>query len=281
MIRLTSTVSLNVSILDINDNSPEFLNTDISIQNVNETAPNGTLILTLRSNDRDLDSNGTVSYSITSGNALGLFGIDTVYSGSSYEGQLRVTGTLDYETPPLLYNLRITASDNGPAGYQRSTGTNVVVSIINVNDNRPNFTQTSYVFSVSEVSGPTTSVGIVQASDDDSGTFGIISSYSFSSGTPADVTSNFTISSSSGLISVAAGASLDYERRQNYNFTVIATDNGGLSSEPVNVSIIIINYNDNEPVFNPSSYTESVYENITNGSSVVTVSKCTLLYDND
>ncbi|XP_011407489.2 PREDICTED: protocadherin Fat 4-like [Amphimedon queenslandica] len=271
LIRLTSTVSLNVSVLDINDNSPEFLDTDIAIQNVNETAPNGTLIITLRSTDRDLDSNGTVSYSITSGNSLGLFGIDTVDSGSSYEGRLRVTGTLDYETLPLLYNLKVTASDNGPAGYQRSTSTNVVVSIININDNKPNFTQPSYVFSVSEVSGPSTSVGIVQANDGDSGVFGIIASYSFSSDTPADITSNFTLSSSSGLITVATGASLDYERRQDYNFTIIATDNGGLSSDPVNVSILIINYNDNEPVFNPSSYSESIYENITNGTNVLTV----------
>ena len=266
-------MSLNVSVLDINDNAPEFLNTDIPIQTVNETASNDTLIITLRSTDPDLDSNGTISYSITSGNTLGLFGIDTGYTNGSYEGRLKVTGALDYETLPLLYNLKVTASDNGPPGYQRSTSTNVVISIININDNRPNFTQSSYVFHVSEVSGTGSSVGIVQANDDDSGVFGQISSYSFSPDTPADVTSNFTISSTSGLITIATGATLDYERRQDYNFTVLATDNGGLSSMPVNVSILIINYNDNEPVFNPSSYNKAIYENITNGTNVITVSE--------
>lgn len=270
-IRNTATVSLNVSVLDVNDNSPEFLNTDIPIQMVSENTTNGSVIFTLRSIDPDLDSNGTITYSITSGNSLGLFNVTTVPVNSSYEGRLMVSGNLDYETRPLIYNLRVTASDMGPSGHRRSTGVNVVISIININDNYPDFSQTFYIFYVSEVASSGTSVGIVQATDGDLGVFGQISSYMFADDTSSDITGNFTISSSSGVITLASGSSLDYEQRKDFNFSVVATDNGGLSSS-VPVSVLVVNYNDNQPRFDQSSYNASIYENVTNGTDVITVS---------
>ena len=124
---------------------------------------------------------------------------------------------------------------------------------------------------MSEVASSGTSVGIVQATDGDLGVFGQISSYMFADDTSSDITGNFTISSSSGVITLATGSSLDYEQRKDFNFSVVATDNGGLSSN-VPVSVIVVNYNDNQPRFDQSSYNASIYENVTNGTDVITVS---------
>lgn len=268
--RRTSTVSLNVTILDVNDNSPLFLTTDIPIQNIPENTTNGSLVITLRATDSDLGINGSLNFDIASGNTGNVFSVSTVYDNGAYEGRVYVAGQLDYEITPQLYNLKIRASDMAVSPLTSST--NVIISITNVNDNSPRFLATppNYVFQVSEVAIAGTSIGIVQATDNDLGVFGQISSYSFTSGTPSDVLGNFTISSQSGLITLSAGSSLDHEARQQFSFNVQATDSGNLSSV-ASVVINVLDYNDNQPSFDDSLYNTTISENLPAGANVITV----------
>lgn len=56
---MTSTINVKVTVLDVNDNSPYFLQ-DTYVGNVSETAPNDTLIITVTAEDPDVVGRPTV-----------------------------------------------------------------------------------------------------------------------------------------------------------------------------------------------------------------------------
>lgn len=60
---------------------------------------------------------------------------------------------------------------------------------------------------------------------------------------------------------------------QHYIFVVQAQDTGRPSlSSTVTVYFNVLDLNDNSPLFDPMSYSDELYENVTVGSSVITVS---------
>lgn len=64
-----------------------------------------------------------------------------------------------------------------------------------------------------------------------------------------------------------------YLQVQHYIFVVQAQDTGRPSlSSTVTVYFNVLDLNDNAPLFDPMSYSDELYENITVGSSVITVS---------
>ena len=76
---------------------------------------------------------------------------------------LRNTVLLDRETIPV-HTLIVRATQTVGGGFNTAT---VTVSITDVNDNRPNFNQATYTFSIQENQNIGTSVGTVLASDID------------------------------------------------------------------------------------------------------------------
>ena len=54
---------------------------------------------------------------------------------------------------------------------------------------------------------------------------------------------------------------MDYEKRNSYIFTIVATDGGGKSAS-ANVSVFVTDVNDNKPVFEKYPYTRSLLENL-------------------
>ena len=81
----------------------------------------------------------------------------------------------------------------------------------------------------------------------------------------------FAINHDSGDISVAS--KLDRERLANYRLTIRASDKGNpvsLSSRK-EVSIKILDVNDNAPIFTPSQYSGQIAEDSAVGSRVVQV----------
>jgi protocadherin Fat 4 len=60
---------------------------------------------------------------------------------------------------------------------------------------------------------------------------------------------------------------------QHYIFVVQAQDSGRPSlSSTLTVYFNVVDLNDNAPLFDPMSYSNEVFENVTAGSSIVTVS---------
>lgn len=104
----------------------------------------------------------------------------------------------------------------------------------------------------------------ILASDADSGTNGEIT-YSLEE---EDEDRVFLLNPVTGVFNVTQ--QLDHEAEQYYILTVRAEDGGGQASS-VRVYFNILDVNDNAPTFNSSTFAASVMENISPGSSIVTV----------
>ena len=245
-----STQTVTFMITDINDNAPEFVNPPTMIP-VSEAAMTGYEVTELQANDIDLGENAVISYSLTGA---------TQFTINSTTGVVTLASSLDYEMS-TEHTIKVTASN--PDG-RTSTPHNITILVIDENDNSPVFTMNPYTASVAEQSDPGTQVITVQADDADSGVLGQVR-YSITSGNIQDV---FIIDSINGTIST--NDDIDREMLDTYTLGVTATDVGGRSAQST-VEISITDINDNSPVFDPSSYSMTVYENATVNSTLISV----------
>ena len=115
-------------------------------------------------------SDGTVTYSITSGVTGNEFIID------SSTGQLYVGSQLDFDTAPTSYALIISAEDGAGLSDAATSTVSLTVTLTDENDNVPQFAANMVTFSVAEGVASGTSVGTVAVTDD--GT--VIDLFSFS-----------------------------------------------------------------------------------------------------
>jgi hypothetical protein len=101
------------------------------------------------------------------GNEAGKFTLD------SATGILLLNSTLDYETAPS-YTIIIHAHDTNTAGITRFVPFTVHVTVIDVNDNTPTFSQPQYFLIVNEDSPPGFVVSTLSAVDPDGGVNGLV-----------------------------------------------------------------------------------------------------------
>ena len=141
----SSTMQLIVQITDYNDNTPVFT-TQISPQEVSESASVGDVIVQVEATDADLGTNAEIRYDITAGNSDDLFEID------GETGEIKVKLSLDLESnkPPrsLSYTLTIEASDGGIP--QQASTMDVTISILSENEFTPVFGNSMDSISVQE-----------------------------------------------------------------------------------------------------------------------------------
>lgn len=242
--RLSSTLTVLIIVLDINDNKPDFVSPDRTF--VLEDEPFGYPIITITSIDRDQGSNAEVRYSIVKGNS-GIFSLDP------NSGLLKLHGTLDYERKPT-YILEISATDLGtPPQTSQQT---LTIDLVDVNDNAPQFNQSLFLGNVYENEPVGTPVMNVTAHDPDSGSNGALS-YNIPRG---EVMPRFVIDPKSGLIST--NSTLDREEKDVYILTVSASDNAfPFRVATCTVKITVLDKNDHSPVFNPTRFNLTVMEN--------------------
>uniref|UniRef100_A0A8C1RHW3 Cadherin 2 n=1 Tax=Cyprinus carpio TaxID=7962 RepID=A0A8C1RHW3_CYPCA len=212
----------------------------------------------------DNDEKVSLRYSVTGPGAdqppTGVFSIDPI------SGLLTVLKPLDREHLPS-FNLRAHAVDLN--GNQVENPIDVIINVIDMNDNRPEFIQQIWNGSVPEGSKPGTSVMTVTAVDkDDPGTLNGQLRYKIVSQNPNIPSPNmFTINNRTGsIITVAAG--LDREKVPQYTLIIQATDMEGnpmygLSNTGTAV-ITITDVNDNPPEFTSETFFGTVPENQVN-----------------
>jgi len=256
--RHTATTVVIVTVLDENDNRPQFENATYEVDVPEDVdVDSSPVIARIRATDRDEGLNGVVKYSIAGWNYGGTFEID------SSTGDLSVTSPLDFEST-RQYHLTIRAQDSGTPPAANTT--NVLVNVVDVNDNVPRFYTPIYQSSVAEDVQVGTTVVRVQAYDADSGANGRIT-YSILDGFP-DMA--LTVDPDTG--SVYTTAALDRETAARYSFHVQAAD-AGLPPHTATaaVEITVRDVNDNAPVFDPKVYRETVSEEAVPGAPVVVV----------
>ena len=244
---LEDTATLVITVLDENDNSPVF--EKLSYQaSIFENIRIGKLAKTVYATDDDYQSNGTVTYSLSSAGNY-----DATFAVHSSSGDITNVKSLDREHRDK-YPLTVIASDGGP--IPRSAAVAVTITILDVNDSPPKFDKNLFKRNVSEDTAVQTVVLTVTATSDDLGSNSHVS-YSIVSG---NSDGRLSIDSTSG--DIFASKELDYEKKKFYRLVIQAQDSGipPLTSSTT-VDIQLENVNDNSPRFPSETTYVSISEN--------------------
>ena len=266
LVQLTSTAIVNVTVIDVNEFPPVFTELQYATE-IYENHSIGNSVLTVSTTDADSGLNSLITYSIIAGNELQHFYIEP------YTGEIIVSRELDYENI-TGYELEIYATDNGDIVETRLNSTvNVTISILDVNDNTPEFMNGSYTADVLENATAGTEIITLLTTDADSGENKEVQySLHFASG-DTESPNNFGIDPDDGTVYLLNTAALDRETFTEYEFIVVVTDNGTSSlASNVTLRIIVIDVNDNAPVFQSSLFVGDIFENLPVNTSVITVS---------
>ncbi|OXB67230.1 hypothetical protein ASZ78_015871 [Callipepla squamata] len=249
---MASSASVSVTVLDVNDNSPEFTQREYSAR-LNEDAAVGTSVLTVSAVDRD--ANSVITYQISSGNTRNRFSITSQSGG----GLLSLALPLDYKLE-RHYLLTVAASD----GTRQDTA-QVVVNVTDANTHRPVFQSSHYTVNINEDRPVGTTVVVISATDEDTGENARIT-YLMEDSIP-----QFRIAPDTGAVTTQM--ELDYEDQVSYTLAITARDNGiPQKSDTTYLEILVSDVNDNAPQFLRDSYQGSVYEDVPAFTSVLQVS---------
>ncbi|KAM9226361.1 protocadherin alpha-2-like [Leptosomus discolor] len=256
---LTGTMELAISVLDVNDNAPQFNQSVYKVQ-VPESAAEGTLVVRVNATDPDEGINKEFSYSIVSSVSVGTrdpFSID------AKTGEIRLTGVLDFEDV-RFYELQIEATDKGTPPL--SGHCSVELEVLDVNDNAPEVWVTSLSVPVAEDAPLGTVVALLSVSDRDSGANGRVRCAVWPA-SPFGLVSTFA-----GSYSLVLREALDRERVSEYEVEVRAEDGGSPALRGRRgVRVPVSDVNDNAPSFAQAVYTVLARENNAAGAELARV----------
>lgn len=262
-----ATSVLVVELVDVNDNSPVFINFP-NITEICEDASVGTELVTITASDLDSGNNALVTYH--------LINSEEDFTINRTTGVITVNQPLDRETKEH-YNVTVVATDS--ALQPQSSSATMQIIILDVNDNSPRADPPNLDTCFPEHSN--TSVVVLQLTDyiidGDMGFNGKII-YSVDGSVP------FTVGVEDGI--VRPTEVLDREDMEVYIVRFQLTDQGGNNSrvvdtspsskctsitnppEYVEVRICLEDINDNCPNFNQDSYIIDVPEGTSAGATV-------------
>ncbi|XP_051030463.1 LOW QUALITY PROTEIN: protocadherin beta-14-like [Phodopus roborovskii] len=235
---------------DINDHPPKFLDKEITIK-IPESATIGSTFLMENAQDLDIGSNSLQDYSIGPNSHFYVKSHDNG-NGKIYP-ELVLDRALDHEEESEL-RLTLTALDGGSP--PRSGTTSILIKVLDINDNVPEFAESLYEVQVPEDMPIGSSIIAISAKDLDSGNYGTIS-YSFLH-TSEVIRKTFDINPASGEVNLRS--LLDFEVIQSYSVNIQATDGGGLSAK-CTLLVKVLDINDNAPEVTMSSITKTIPEN--------------------
>ncbi|KAM7042513.1 protocadherin alpha-6-like [Acridotheres tristis] len=246
---LTGTMALVISVVDANDNAPQF-NQSVYNVHLSEDAVQGTLVIRVNATDLDEGSNKDVQYEIDTivpPSASDLFSID------ANSGEIRLMGAMDFEVVNL-YDLNVKATDQGTPSL--SGHCKVVLEVMDVNDNAPEVWVTSLSVPVSEDASVGTVVALLSVSDRDSGANGRVRCWVWPA-SPFGLEATFA-----GSYSLVLREALDRERVSEYEVEVRAEDGGAPALRARRgLRVPVSDVNDNAPAFAQAVYTVLAREN--------------------
>ena len=253
-----SNMTLTIDVVDTNDNPPVFSRPGYDVY-LPEDVPVNFQIIRLNATDRDSGEFGTVRYSIPYP-PIDAFLIDQSSGVVTSTKRIR----LNARNPP--YKLLVFASDGGNPPLQ--TQTRIHLRVKDPNYMGPQFDPRVYpkvkrLFESIPVKALIETVTITQQST----LPGMVIEYSLVGG---NEDGKFFIDPLSGKIQLAA--LLDRENVSTYRLRVRATDRGTPpQSANTVVTVVLIDANDNKPIFEKSEYSVTVKENIALNTVLVIV----------
>ncbi|XP_021094788.1 protocadherin-15 isoform X2 [Heterocephalus glaber] len=251
----TSTATVNVVVTDVNDNAPVFdpyLPRNLSV--VEEEA--NAFVGQVRATDPDAGINGQVHYSL--GNFNNLFRITS--NGSIYTAVKLNREVRDY------YELTVVATDG--AVHPRHSTLTLAIKVLDIDDNSPVFTNSTYTVVVEENLPTGTTFLQIEAKDVDLG-----ANVSYRIRSP-EVKHIFALHPFTGELSLLRR--LDYEafpdQEASITFLVEAFDIYGTMPPGIaTVTVIVKDMNDYPPVFSKRIYKGLVAPDAVKGTPITTV----------
>ncbi|TRZ04503.1 hypothetical protein DNTS_000679, partial [Danionella cerebrum] len=235
---LSGKCKVKILISDMNDNHPE-----ISIKSfsspVKEDVPVNTVIAVVSVSDKDSGENGQVDVHISDHLPF------TLKESSDNYYQLLVSEPLDREKVPE-YDITITVTDRGVPPL--SDNETITLELLDVNDNIPQFPQSSYRIPVMENNAPGASLSSITAFDPDLNENQYLVYFILEKEIAnTSMSMLFSINPENG--NLYALKTFDYEMEKEFQFHIEARDSGvpPLSSN-VSVHVIIMDQNDNTPL---------------------------------
>uniref|UniRef100_A0A8C1GP97 Protocadherin gamma-C3-like n=1 Tax=Cyprinus carpio TaxID=7962 RepID=A0A8C1GP97_CYPCA len=252
-----------VEITDVNDHSPTFTEKEKRLE-ISENTLQGTRFQLQVARDPDIGSNSVRLYKLSQNEHFDLEIRDRAEDKLPF---LVLQKPLDREHK-AEHNLTLTAIDGG--NPQRSGTLNITVFVLDVNDNRPFFSQDVYSSTLHENVQIGTLVIKVMASDSDYGPNGEVS-YTFGGDNNENIFHIFGLNRLTGEIRVIG--EVDFEKNSVYKLDIQAIDNG---QPPLNtdcrVIIKILDLNDNEPIIDVTSLSNVVPEDSKPGTVISLIS---------
>ena len=262
---LKGSMIVNVTILDINDNHPTFIQSRY-YATVPENATIGTSVLEVLATDTDAGENGRITYSINRRQSDS----DNMFQINPKTGVISVNKPLDFETKEV-HELVVVACDNGEQPKKKSAY--VSIRVIDVNDNQPTinliFLSDDATPKISEDAQPGEFVARISVNDPDSK-----EEYPNVNVTLKGGEGHFGLTTHDNIIYLMiVSRPLDRELKPNYSLMVTATDQG---NPPLHASrkfnLQVTDLNDNAPEFDQTVYSAYVLEVADPGTSVFQLS---------
>ncbi|XP_044136921.1 protocadherin gamma-C5-like isoform X16 [Bufo gargarizans] len=253
--------SLEIEVLDINDNSPLFSISDQVIKITELITIPGVQFPLEAANDLDTGKNGVSQYQLNQNPYFSL--LVKKRNDGTLICELVLEKILDREEK-TEHKLILTAIDGGEPA--RSGSTQITIIVLDINDNPPVFQQPSYHIEVLENVPLNTVIIKLNATDLDDGANGDIF-YSFDHHTLVSAKNIFDIKSQTGEIFIKAY--VDFEVSQSYELFIKAADKGSPKLEGRCVVLVDVrDVNDNTPEIIFSSKNSEVPEDAPIGTLV-------------
>ncbi|XP_074530786.1 protocadherin alpha-8-like [Halichoeres trimaculatus] len=248
-----------VEITDVNDHSPNFPEKQQIIEIGEHTLP-GKRFQLHAARDPDAGVNSVRTYTLTTNEH---FEVDIRQRDEDKIPFLVLKKSLDRELKDK-HTLLLTAVDGGKP--QRSGTLNVTVIVLDINDNRPMFSQEVYQIEIQENVSLGTSIFRLNATDPDEGSNGLVE-YSLVKTLKKKVYELFELNKLTGEIRVKGP--VDFEENDVYSLDIEASDKATppLTGE-CRVIIKIKDINDNPPEIEITSLSNTVPEDSKPGTIV-------------
>ena len=252
----SASVQVTIEVLDANDHPPQFTDTPY-LRSIIENAIFEESIVNITAQDRDIGENAEVFFNIAMTSPS-----SSAFMINETSGELYLVGVVDAEYS-LEYMIEIVAS-NDLATPILSSRVNVTIAVGDLNDNTPQFEQVDYNIPYSEANPIGSRVIQLIASDEDATTANSDLNFEISGGFN---TSLFSIDATSGVVYVAD--TLDRENEPIHILEITVSDNGSPQlNTTTTLTIILVDSNDNQPIFEQSFYSFSIAENVPMATSV-------------
>lgn len=248
---------VHITIADINDNPPVFLPSSSESLLLPEHTEIGTVVYRVQAEDRDSGVNGQLTFDLSSSS-----GIQRTFSIERSSGEVRLVGSLNYESTPR-YDLQVIAKDGGVP--QLSATFVLVVHVQAENDQGPVFDTLTYRVELKEGTLINKRFLQVRALNRETPGSGPFSPLTYHLRTDGDA-AGFGIAADSGWLFVKSA--LDREVKDMYLLTVLASQGHGQLKKTgsATVRISVTDENDNSPRLTQERVFMAVRENLPAGT---------------